>query len=179
MQYFLEKRQHISISWFFIRKVTKFGNSAKVDCPKEYIDRTVYLVIVWPLKPIDTAALANLKHVATAVKPYMNTVRGLYFHGSRARGDYRKDSDYDLVLITSDKIDDELKIELKEHNILVEANWWFYLLIHHEAFCFLLIDRTRKMDQSYPCASVWSVSSVFTKSFASVYTLREGGLKVI
>jgi len=65
--------------------------------------------------------LANLKHVATAVKPYMNTVRGLYFHGSRARGDYRKDSDYDLVLITSDKIDDELKIELKEHNIQVEV----------------------------------------------------------
>ena len=34
------------IEGFFIRKVTKFGNSAKVDCPKEYIDRTVYLVIV-------------------------------------------------------------------------------------------------------------------------------------
>lgn len=34
------------IEGFFVRKVTKFGNSAKVDCPKEYIDRTVYLVIV-------------------------------------------------------------------------------------------------------------------------------------
>jgi len=34
------------IEGFFIRKVTKFGNSAKVDCPKEYIDRTVYLVII-------------------------------------------------------------------------------------------------------------------------------------
>lgn len=34
------------IEGFFIRKVTKFGNSAKVDCPKEYIARTVYLVIV-------------------------------------------------------------------------------------------------------------------------------------
>ena len=34
------------IEGFFIRKVTKFGNSAKVDCTKEYIDRTVYLVIV-------------------------------------------------------------------------------------------------------------------------------------
>ena len=28
------------------RKVTKFGNSAKVDCPKEYLGRKVYLVIV-------------------------------------------------------------------------------------------------------------------------------------
>jgi putative transposon-encoded protein len=34
------------IQGFFIRKVTKFGNSAKVDCPKEYLGRTVYLVIV-------------------------------------------------------------------------------------------------------------------------------------
>jgi len=34
-----------NIQGFLIRKVTKFGNSAKVDCPKEYLDRTVYLVI--------------------------------------------------------------------------------------------------------------------------------------
>lgn len=35
-----------NIQGFLIRKVTKFGNSAKVDCPKEYLGRTVYLVIV-------------------------------------------------------------------------------------------------------------------------------------
>ena len=34
-----------NIQGFLIRKVTKFGNSAKVDCPKEYLDRIVYLVI--------------------------------------------------------------------------------------------------------------------------------------
>jgi putative transposon-encoded protein len=28
------------------RKVTKFGTSAKVDCPKEYLGRDVYLVII-------------------------------------------------------------------------------------------------------------------------------------
>ena len=32
------------IQGFFIRKVTKFGNSARVDCPNEYPGRTVYLV---------------------------------------------------------------------------------------------------------------------------------------
>ena len=31
---------------FLKRKVTKFGTSAKVDCPKEYLGKTVYLVIV-------------------------------------------------------------------------------------------------------------------------------------
>lgn len=35
-----------NIQGFLIRKVTKFGNSAKVDCPKEYLNRTVYLVIL-------------------------------------------------------------------------------------------------------------------------------------
>ena len=45
----IQAQTHIDIDGiegFFIRKVTKFGNSAKVDCPKEYIDRTVYLVII-------------------------------------------------------------------------------------------------------------------------------------
>ncbi len=62
-----------------------------------------------------------LKHVASALKPYMDTVRGLYFHGSRARGDYRDDSDYDLLLISRDKIDEGLKTELAKRNIQIEC----------------------------------------------------------
>jgi putative transposon-encoded protein len=34
------------IEGFLKRKVTKFGNSAKVSCPKEYLDKPVYLVVV-------------------------------------------------------------------------------------------------------------------------------------
>jgi putative transposon-encoded protein len=34
------------IEGFIVRQVTKFGNSAKVDCPKEFLGRTVYLVII-------------------------------------------------------------------------------------------------------------------------------------
>jgi putative transposon-encoded protein len=30
---------------FMRRKVTKFGTGAKVNCPKEYLGKTVYLVI--------------------------------------------------------------------------------------------------------------------------------------
>ncbi|MBS3069284.1 DUF2080 family transposase-associated protein [Candidatus Micrarchaeota archaeon] len=33
------------VDGFIQRKVTPFGNSAKVDCPKEYLGRDVYLVI--------------------------------------------------------------------------------------------------------------------------------------
>lgn len=31
---------------FIRKKVTPFGTGAKVDCPKEFLGRTVYLVIV-------------------------------------------------------------------------------------------------------------------------------------
>ena len=34
-----------NIEGYFIRTVTKFGNSAKIDCPKEYLGRTVYIVV--------------------------------------------------------------------------------------------------------------------------------------
>jgi putative transposon-encoded protein len=45
----LQVKNHLeidNIEGFFIRKVTKFGNGAKVDCPREYLGRTVYLVII-------------------------------------------------------------------------------------------------------------------------------------
>lgn len=35
-----------NIQGFVIRKVTPFGTSAKVSCPKEYLGKTVYLVFV-------------------------------------------------------------------------------------------------------------------------------------
>ena len=35
-----------NIEGFLKRRVTKFGTSAKVDCPKEYLDREVYLIIL-------------------------------------------------------------------------------------------------------------------------------------
>ncbi|MBU4501723.1 MAG: DUF2080 family transposase-associated protein [Nanoarchaeota archaeon] len=34
------------IRGFLRRKVTKFGTGAKVDCPKEYLGKDVYLIIV-------------------------------------------------------------------------------------------------------------------------------------
>jgi len=34
------------IKGFLRRKVTKFGTGAKVDCPKEYLGKDVYLIVV-------------------------------------------------------------------------------------------------------------------------------------
>jgi putative transposon-encoded protein len=36
------------IAGFMERKVTPFGTGAKVDCPKEYLGRRVYLVVLRP-----------------------------------------------------------------------------------------------------------------------------------
>lgn len=30
---------------FFQKTVTRFGTGAKVDCPKEYLNKTVYVVV--------------------------------------------------------------------------------------------------------------------------------------
>ncbi len=35
-----------NIEGFVKRQVTKFGNSAKVSCPKEFLGKEVYLVII-------------------------------------------------------------------------------------------------------------------------------------
>jgi putative transposon-encoded protein len=45
----IEPKTRISvdgIEGFIRRKVTKFGSGAKVDCPKEYLGREVYLIIL-------------------------------------------------------------------------------------------------------------------------------------
>jgi putative transposon-encoded protein len=35
-----------NIGGFYIRRVTPFGHSAKVDCPKEHLGKKVYLVVI-------------------------------------------------------------------------------------------------------------------------------------
>lgn len=33
------------IEGFFKKQVTRFGTGAKIDCPKEYLGKTVYVVV--------------------------------------------------------------------------------------------------------------------------------------
>ena len=40
------ERKLRNIKGFIERKVTAFGTGAKVDCPKEYLGKKVYLVII-------------------------------------------------------------------------------------------------------------------------------------
>jgi putative transposon-encoded protein len=36
---------HDEIDGFFEKSVTKFGNGAKIDCPKEFLGRRVYVIV--------------------------------------------------------------------------------------------------------------------------------------
>lgn len=42
-----EKKLNLSdeILGFFEKRVTRFGNGAKIDCPKEFLGKRVYVVI--------------------------------------------------------------------------------------------------------------------------------------
>ena len=45
---YLERTTELKVTGilgFIRKKVTPFGNGAKVDCPKEYLGKTVYLVV--------------------------------------------------------------------------------------------------------------------------------------
>ena len=60
----IQTKTHLEIDGiegFFIRKVTKFGNSAKVDCPKDFLGRTAYLVII--LQSIQTGTFELSKRL--------------------------------------------------------------------------------------------------------------------
>ena len=35
-----------NVACFFQKTVTPFGNGAKIDCPKKFLGRTVYVVVV-------------------------------------------------------------------------------------------------------------------------------------
>jgi putative transposon-encoded protein len=35
-----------NIRIFFKKKVTKFGTGAKIDCPKEHLDKDAYVIII-------------------------------------------------------------------------------------------------------------------------------------
>ena len=40
------------VEGFFEKTVTKFGSGAKIDCPKQYLGRGVYVIIRKPGAPV-------------------------------------------------------------------------------------------------------------------------------
>jgi len=56
--------------------------------------------------------LKKIKETILEIAKEMNVeIDRIVLFGSRARGDYRKDSDYDLLIVTKEKLDKERLIE--------------------------------------------------------------------
>ncbi|MEM5830447.1 MAG: nucleotidyltransferase domain-containing protein [Candidatus Aenigmatarchaeota archaeon] len=67
--------------------------------------------------------LKKIKEIIIQTAKEMNIeIDKIILFGSRARGDYREDSDYDLLIVTKEKLDKEkeLKFLTKVHRKLVE-----------------------------------------------------------
>lgn len=60
-----------------------------------------------------------LKAFVEGIKPYRNKIREIYLFGSRARGDYRPDSDYDLLVVTRKK---DLALKDKIYDVVTDVS---------------------------------------------------------
>ncbi len=92
-----------------IRKIVKVGNSAGVVLPREWLNGTARVELV--KKPLDIN-----KDILEILEPYLEDVIGVYLTGSYARGEERKNSDVDVLVITN-KI--SKKIESGKYNIIM------------------------------------------------------------
>ena len=77
-----------------IREVTPIGNGAHIFAPKEWMGEMVVIV--------RTPRISLKKRILKVLEPYLENILGVYLYGSYARGEQRKDSDVD-VLVISDK----------------------------------------------------------------------------
>ncbi len=51
------------VEGFFEKTVTKFGNGSKIDCPRQYLGRAVYVIIRRPGATVgETAARRVARH---------------------------------------------------------------------------------------------------------------------
>lgn len=78
-----------------IKPIIKVGNSAGVILPKGWINGEARIELI--KKPLDIK-----KEILEFLEPYLQDVEGIYLAGSYARGEQTKESDIDVLVITSD-----------------------------------------------------------------------------
>ena len=76
-----------------VRDVAKWGNSAGVLLPKEWLGNQVKVVLI-------ERTLDIKKEVFEILSPYLDDILGIYLVGSYARGEQAKRSDIDIIAIS-------------------------------------------------------------------------------
>ncbi|MBI2451869.1 nucleotidyltransferase domain-containing protein [Candidatus Pacearchaeota archaeon] len=79
-----------------VREVGITGNGAHVFVPKEWMGEKVVLIRI-PKQSLK-------KKIISVLEPYLDKIAGVYLAGSHARNEAEKDSDIDLLVVSSEKI---------------------------------------------------------------------------
>lgn len=78
--------------------VQKFGNSGHVVLPKEYVGKRIRFLA-------EPKSFEDIKfEVLEILKPYLESVLGVYLYGSYSRNEQTMDSDVDILVITGTKL---------------------------------------------------------------------------
>lgn len=83
----MEQRQEI------IRNVGKWGNSAGILLPKEWLGNQVKIILI-------DRTLEIKKEIFSILEPYLENLLGIYLVGSYARGEQGKESDIDILVVS-------------------------------------------------------------------------------
>ncbi|MEK6917687.1 MAG: nucleotidyltransferase domain-containing protein [Nanoarchaeota archaeon] len=99
-----------------IKKAVKAGNSSAVILPRSWLDREVRIEL------IEKTPEKILIDTLEIIKKHLNVdkIIGIYLVGSHARGDYDKDSDIDILVVTDDT--DKEMISEGVYNILIVSS---------------------------------------------------------
>jgi predicted nucleotidyltransferase len=92
-----------------VKQVVKVGNSAGVVLPREWLNGMARVELV--RKPINIK-----KDVLEIVDEYLEDVLGVYLVGSYARGEETKESDVDILVVTSEI---NKKIKKGKYNVIM------------------------------------------------------------
>jgi len=79
-----------------VRQTIKLGNSAGILLPKSWLGSEVKATLIE--KPIDIK-----RDILKILGPYLDDIIGIYLTGSYARGEQKKGSDIDILVITETK----------------------------------------------------------------------------
>lgn len=90
--------------------VQKFGNSAHIILPKDYIGKRIKF-IAEPKKFEDIKS-----EVLEILKPYLDNLIAIYLYGSYARNEQTIDSDIDILVITNTKL--TIADKIKDYSII-------------------------------------------------------------
>ena len=99
------------------KQTIKLGNSAGVLLPREWLNSVVEVKLVKTPYGKDRI----LKDLNKYLKDYFKNILGIYLTGSYARGDYDKESDIDILVVT-DSINKIINIENYEFFLISEEN---------------------------------------------------------